>query len=96
MAEIADSYRLHLLWSATCSANWGRIVRLDGKPHGNRVGVTVYGNFAEPPPAQHAERPDVNDLYTPIIVVEPTWTVCVTGTIWTAAATTNAEKPLCR
>lgn len=97
-ATIEGLYRLDLFWSTKCLANWGRITRLDGKEFGNRIAVTVYGSYQQPPPAQDANGRDIKDVYTPILVVgdDPTTTACVTGTIWVGAADTPANEPICR
>lgn len=94
--KVTGEYVLELFWSTKCHANWARLTRDDGKPNGNRLAVSLYGQFPGAPSALQAERADVNDLYTRIMVVTNEQTVCATGTIWIGAQAVTARHPVCR
>ncbi len=93
--EQADGTLVQIMWSEACLANWGRITRADNLVQGNEITVVLTGHFANAPNPIVATGTDHQTVYTPIMVIDPTYKVCVTGSWTVGEETVEVTEPVC-
>lgn len=93
--EQVDGTLVQLMWSEACLANWGRIIRQDNLVQGNEVTVVVAGHFANAPNPIVATGIDQQAVYTPIMVIDPSYKVCVTGSWTVGEEAVEITDPVC-